>query len=846
MARKTSNSNLLLGAIIILVFIGFSFARPSLFEVFERSIYGIQMRFVQREDRAVPMVGLIHIDDRSLASLGSWPWPRHLIAEMIDLLKKGGAKVVGINIPFVERESNPALAVIESFQEKLSAYPFGEKDPTLNTWISENLKQMERDFDTDERLVESVKRSGDVVLSFSVHSSGSYDGFEKEQDALLSDDFLESSRISASTKKILFTSNVSLPFSDLARNALGLGHDTLTVEGRLTGISHPMFLSYKGSILPSFPLRLAMGYLDLQPKEVLLREHQIQLGSQIIPLNRGELLIKFNNAPGLFPQYSFVDILQEKQVPSTLKGRIVVIGFNFRGSTRIDTPILPEMGVNEFIANVSDNIISSAFMIRPSYMIHIEALIILLLGGIASYILPRIRWVNRFAIALGLIILTLSAGWFLFFQFDVWLKTTYTVNCILTLYLAVSIKKLIAFKSGRGDSVATNRLLGLDFQSQGLLDEAFDKFRRLPVDNEVKDLIYALGLEYERKGMVEKALTTYEYIEKWGPYRDLDERIPKLKSDGTSTADSYGNDSGVSMTADHGVETRSTIGRYQIIEELGEGSMGKVYKALDPKINRMLAVKTIRLSDEFEDDVVQEIKKRFSREAEIAGKLSHPAIGTIYDVGEEGELTYMAMEFVEGVSIEQYTAKDNLLPFRKTLEVVADVAEALDFAHKADIIHRDIKPANIMLLENGEVKVTDFGVAKAISSSRTKTGVILGTPNYMSPEQIMGQKVDQQSDIFSLGILFFQLLTGELPFKGDNLSGLLYQITQVKHLSVQTYDPKIPRICDQILDKALAKKPSDRFKSAAEMERVIRLLASRVDSFKKKRAEKDEHPNEST
>lgn len=843
MARKTSNSDLLLVAIIVLVFIGFSFVRPSFFEAFERYLYDTEMRFVQGEDRAVPRIGIIHIDDKSLTSLGSWPWPRHLIAQMIDLLKESGAKVVGINIPFVERESNPALAVVESFKEKLSAYPFSEKDPILDTWISESLKQMERDYDTDERLVESVQQSGNIVLPFSVHSDDSYDGFEKEQDALLSDDFLESGRLSASTRKMLSTSNISLPFSDLARNALGLGHDKLTVDDGLTGQSHLMFLIYKGSALPSFPLRLAMGYLDLQPKEVLLREHQIQLGSQIIPLNRGELLIKFKNTPGLFPQYSFSDILQKKQGPSTLKGKIVLIGLDFRGSTRINTPISPEMGDSEFIANVLDNIISDVFMIRPAFMIHIEALIIVLLGGIALYVLPRTRSINRFGVTIGLIILTFSLGWILFFQFDVWLKTTYTVNCILTLYLAVSLKQQIASKRARGDSIAANRLLGLDFQSQGLLDQAFDKFRRLPVDNEVKDLIYALGLEYERKRMIDKALTTYEYIEKWGPYRDLDERIPRLKSDGPSTDDSYSDDSDVSMIADHGAERRSSIGRYQIVEELGEGSMGQVYKALDPKINRMLAVKTIRLSDEFEEDVVQEIKKRFSREAEIAGKLSHPAIGTIYDFGEDGDLTYMAMEFVEGISVEQHTTKDNLLPFRKTLEVIADVAEALDFAHKADVIHRDIKPANIMLLENGGVKVTDFGIAKAVSSSRTKTGVILGTPNYMSPEQIMGQKIDLRSDIFSLGILFFQLLTGELPFKGENLSGLLYQITQVKHLSVQTYDPKIPKICDQILDKALAKKPMDRFKSAAEMERVIRLLASRIDSFKKKRTEKDEHNN---
>jgi CHASE2 domain-containing sensor protein/tRNA A-37 threonylcarbamoyl transferase component Bud32 len=846
MAKKTSNSDLLLVAIIILVFIGFSFVCPSLFETFERDIYDAEMKFVQREDRAVPKVAIIHIDEKSLTSLGPWPWPRNLIAQMIDLLKESGAEVVGINIPFIKREPNPALAVVGSFRKKLSAYPFGEKDPTLTSWISENLKQMERDYDTDERLVESVRQSGNVVLPFSVHSDDSYDGFEKERDALLSDDFLESGRLSASTRKMLSTPNISLPFSDLARNALGLGHDKLTVDNNLTGQSHLMFLIYKGSALPSFPLRLAMGYLDLQPKEVLLREHKIQLGSQIIPLNRGELLIKFNNTPGSFPQYSFADILQKKQVPSTLKGRIVLIGLDFRGSTRINTPILPEMGDSEFIANVLDNIISNTFIIRPSSMIYIEALIIVLLGGIASYVLPRIRSINRFGIAIGFIILAFFTGWFLFFQFNVWLKTTYTVSCILTLYLAVSFKQQIASKRAMGDSIAANRLLGLDYQSQGLLDQAFDRFRRLPMDNEVKDLIYALGLEYERKRMIDKALTTYKYIEKWGPYRDLNERIPRLESDDTSTSDTYGDDTGVNMITDRGIERGSTIGRYLIIEELGEGSMGQVYKALDPKINRVLALKTIRLSDEFEEDVIQEIKKRFSREAEIAGKLSHPAIGTIYDFGEDGELTYMAMEFVEGVSVEQHTVKGNLLSFRKTLKVIADVAEALDFAHNADVIHRDIKPANIMLLENGEVKVTDFGIAKAVSSSRTKTGVILGTPNYMSPEQIMGQKIDLHSDIFSLGILFFQLLTGELPFKAENLSGLLYQITQVKHPSVQTYDPKIPKICDQILDRALAKKPSDRFKSAAEMERVIRLLASRIDSFKKKRAAKDEDANGST
>jgi serine/threonine-protein kinase len=304
-------------------------------------------------------------------------------------------------------------------------------------------------------------------------------------------------------------------------------------------------------------------------------------------------------------------------------------------------------------------------------------------------------------------------------------------------------------------------------------------------------------------------------------------------SDNSSTLGSYGENREVSIFADTSAETLSRVGRFDILEELGKGSMGQVYKALDPKINRLLAIKTIRFSDEFEEDLIQEIKERFFREAEIAGQLSHPSIVTIYDVGEDRDLTYMAMEFLEGENLEKYIFKENLLPFTKILDIIAEVAEALAFAHRADVIHRDIKPANIMLLKNGGVKVTDFGIAKAISSSRTKTGVILGTPNYMSPEQIMGQKMDLRSDIFSLGVLFFQLLTGELPFHGENLSSLLYQITQIRHPSLRSYNPKIPRVCEQILNKALAKDPKDRFSSAEEMEKIIKLLISKIELLKK-------------
>jgi serine/threonine-protein kinase len=802
MPKRTLNLDLLLGAIIVLIFVGFSIIQPSLFEGIERYVYDTELRFAPGEKQDLFKVVLINIDDKSLTRLGSWPFPRHQIAEVIDILKEGGAKIIGLNIPLFEKQANPGLDVLRSFHEKFKAYPFGEKNTAMTTWMEEYLKQMEDDLDSDRRLVESVQQSGNVILPASVKFGSSPDRAQRERDSILSKNFLTSAQVPVSLKKRLAANRVSLPFPELAQNALGMGHDSLTPENSMAGRSHLMFVNYKGALFPSFPLRLAIAYQDLQPKEVRVVENQIRLKDRSIAIKNGELLIRFQNTQDPFPQYPFVDILMARQAPPILKGKIAVIGFNASESRRVNTPVSPEMPEAELLANILESIISHTFITRPPFIYYFEILSLFFLGGIAAFFFPRMGGLSRTVLAVGLIILPLLAGMLLFFAKGFWFKTTYMVCGITTIYFTISLKQLLGARGSTRDSIETNRLLGLSFQSQGLLDLAFDKFRRLPVDNETKELIYHLGMEFERKRMPDRALIAYEYISKWGSYRDLDERIPKTRaSDNSSTIGSYGENREVSILADTSDDTKSRVGRYDILEELGKGSMGQVYKALDPKINRLLAIKTIRFSDEFEEDLIQEIKERFFREAEIAGQLSHPSIVTIYDVGEDRELTYMAMEFLEGENLEKYIIKDSLLPFMKILDVIAEVAEALDFAHKADVIHRDIKPANIMLLKNGGVKVTDFGIAKAISSSRTKTGVILGTPNYMSPEQIMGQKMDLRSDIFSLGVLFFQLLTGELPFHGENLSSLLYQITQVRHPSVRRYNPKIPRVWRYSVDR---------------------------------------------
>jgi serine/threonine-protein kinase len=330
--------------------------------------------------------------------------------------------------------------------------------------------------------------------------------------------------------------------------------------------------------------------------------------------------------------------------------------------------------------------------------------------------------------------------------------------------------------------------------------------------------------------MINKAVSVYEYIlQKGGSFRDLEDRIPKLRAlSGEIKLGKFGKDEG-KITLFAGLETKPTVGRYEILEELGQGAMGIVYKARDPKINRLVAIKTIRFSDDFEEKQVIEVKERFFREAELAGKLSHPAIIAIYDVGEDYELTYMAMELLDGSNLEAHCEPGNLLPQRRAVFVIQKAAEALDFAHTQGVVHRDVKPGNIMLLQNGNVKVTDFGIAKAVASSQTKSGIILGTPNYMSPEQINGKPLDGRSDIFSLGALFYQLLTGRLPFAGKTLTELFYQVTQVKHPSPKTINPKVLTACEQILDKALAKGPGHRFQRAGDFARYLQVLGDRMD-----------------
>ncbi len=269
------------------------------------------------------------------------------------------------------------------------------------------------------------------------------------------------------------------------------------------------------------------------------------------------------------------------------------------------------------------------------------------------------------------------------------------------------------------------------------------------------------------------------------------------------------------------------FGRYLIVAELGRGAMGAVHRAVDPLIERDVAIKT--LLPNMPPEIMDEVRERFLREARSAGRLNHPNIVTIYDVGEQDGVAYIAMELLEGKSLQQILRETPRLPLDRIADLVAQVADGLDLAQRFKITHRDIKPANIMVSADWRAKLTDFGVAHVASSSMTQTGTALGSPKYMSPEQVTGQPLDPRSDIFSLGVVLYEMLVRRTPFerKSDTtVFALMNRIAAEAHASVTQIDAQIPAAFDAILGKALGKSPDKRYQRASEMANELRNYAT--------------------
>jgi len=275
------------------------------------------------------------------------------------------------------------------------------------------------------------------------------------------------------------------------------------------------------------------------------------------------------------------------------------------------------------------------------------------------------------------------------------------------------------------------------------------------------------------------------------------------------------------------------IGRYKIVRELGRGAMGVVYHAIDPNIGRAVAIKTIQLGGPRKADDQERLRERLFREARSAGMLSHPGIVTVYDVEQQGALAYIAMEFVDGPTLDQLLSDAQPLTANRMFAILAQTAAALDYAHSKGIVHRDIKPANIMIAGDGTAKITDFGIAKITAAEQfTVTGSIVGTPHYMSPEQVQGQAVDGRSDQFSLAVIAFEMLTGEKPYTGEHLTTVVYKIVAEEPIAPHRINSTLSGPIENVLRKGLAKKADSRYRTCSEFIDSLEKACASTKSWK--------------
>lgn len=369
----------------------------------------------------------------------------------------------------------------------------------------------------------------------------------------------------------------------------------------------------------------------------------------------------------------------------------------------------------------------------------------------------------------------------------------------------------------------------LNALNEGPADQAWNAlkdFRPEPGQAEpCLETLERIALSFERDQRYHSARDVYEHMADIDPeWRQVKVRLMRARGLAQAAAS---NTWGTVPSRPMPEESKRQLGKYVVEKEIGRGAMGAVYLGYDPTTDQKVALKTMSLTREFQGDELVDARARFLREAEMAGRLDHPDIVRIIGAGETDGLAYIAMELVDGVDLSQYTQPAKLLPLAQLLPIMARVADALAYAHTRGVTHRDIKPANIMVdLATGSVKVMDFGIARVADAARTRTGVVLGTPTFMSPEQLSGQTIDGRSDVYSLGVSLFQLLTGYLPYRNDSMAQLMRAIAQEAVPNVCDLRDDLPRPLGDIVALALQKHPATRYANGQQMAEDLRAVAA--------------------
>lgn len=820
---------------IALTLVMLAAAGSDLLQGLERKAYdwGVQL------SRKAPseQVAVIAIDDQSIANLGRWPWPRDLHARMTDLLAGARAKVIGNTVLFSEAQRDPGHAYItrllELVREKQAAGVAVEDIAAL-------LGEAEIALDSDRRLAGSYARAGHVVLPM-LFALGEPAG-RPDRPLPPYATAQQLPRVASATGFAPPASAVQLPIELLGQRAAAVGHLNSLPDGDGGVRSEALVVQYYDQFYPSLALMLAARSLNLGPADIdVVLGESVRLGGLQIATDAATRMNTFfygeRDGRPAFAVDSFYDVLSGKIDPAKYAGKIVLVGATAAGVGAPQvTPLGAAMDPVLILAHTVSSILKEHFFVTPAWGVWVSLAALLLVGAYLGFLLPRlaagVAALATFGILLGLV----GAHFALMLGAGLWIPLFAAVCLLLLGHLLLTTKRFLATERGKAkadlDSAESNRLLGLAFQGQGQLDMAFDKFRKCPLNDGLMENLYNLALDYERKRQFNKAEAVFLLMSEHDPgFRDIGKRLNRARqmSENVMLGGAGAGAAGASLLAGDGEIEKPMLGRYQLEKELGKGAMGVVYLGRDPKINRVVAIKTMALAQEFDADELAEVKQRFFREAETAGRLSHPHIVTMYDAGEEHDLAYIAMEFLKGRDLVPYCKPAALLPLPKVLSIIARVADALDYAHSQQVVHRDIKPANIMYEPSSDqVKVTDFGIARITDSSRTKTGMVLGTPSYMSPEQLAGHKIDGRSDIYSLGVTLYQLCCGQLPFAGESLAQLMYKIANEPAPDIRDLNPSLPPEVVAVIAKAMAKKLEQRYQRSASFAADLRRCLARL------------------
>lgn len=813
-------------------------ANSDLIQSLERKAYDWGVRSSSR----VPSdkVAVIAIDDQSIANLGRWPWPRAIQGKMLDILGAAQAKVVGNTVFFFEPQVDAGLDYINKIGAILAQSSLKKSNPAEWAQLDALMQDALLHLDNDQQLAESMLKANDVLLGM-FFELGEPQG---RPDSPLPDYILKNNLTNVVGGEYsalpIPSRDVQYPIPAIGSKAVAIGHLNATpdVDGGVR--TEPLVIGYFDQFYPSLSLMLAAKSLNLEPQDIQITLGQgVKVGNLNIATDPALRMYTFfygdQDGKPAFQVDSFYDVLSGRIPAEKYRDKIVLIGATAAGlgSSQV-TPISAGMSPVLTLAHSVSSILQQDFFVAPSWSFWAESGVFLTISLYLILLLPRLSAGLAAAITGILFVSLLATHYILMTTQAMWLQLMLPTTLLLVGHLLLTTKRFLLTEKGKmksdADSAESNRMLGLAFQGQGQLDIAFDKFRKVPMDDSLMDVLYNLGLDFERKRQFNKAESVFSYMAEYNPkFRDLEARQAQSRAMAETivlgTASGRSTDS--TMKLDQAGIAKPMLGRYEIEKELGKGAMGVVYLGKDPKISRIVAIKTMALAQEFEEDELEDVKARFFREAETAGRLNHPNIVTMYDAGEEHDLAYIAMEFLKGKDLTGYTKSPNLLPLPKVLSIIARVADALGYAHGLNVVHRDIKPANIMYdPESDSVKVTDFGIARITDSSKTKTGMVLGTPSYMSPEQLSGVKIEGHSDLFSLGVSLYQLACGKLPFEGESMAQLMFKIANEPHADILSINPSVPPCVVAIINKALAKKVGDRYANGSEMAEAIRQCAA--------------------